>query len=530
MQGGIHTIQFGVGTPPQYIDLQIDTGSSDFWLVSNTDSVESCQGDVNQCAAFGTFNKDASTSKEAVFTKESVGSNNPVQQSFKVNYVDGSGAVGFAYKDNVVIAGRSVAGVQFGLASKSSQWFGILGLGFAEAQSAVRFNRGPSYPSLLQILVQQKIIRVKAFSLWLGDEHGATGSILFGGVDTAKIDGELTTLSIQARDDYTVHADAINFGKSSSVLKSFSGTVQIDSGQTMSFLPDDMVATIWKETKAQLYSPAGATGVFKSLPFVDCGLSSVFLEFNFGTTKINIPISKFTYENADPPSDGPQCLLAILPQIKLYKKGRGQPVLGGKFLEIAYVVHDLDNRQISIAKAKSTASSAVVELGPDGVGALNLGKSEGESGDKALELGAADAEEEPWTPSSDSDSTTESVVVGEQGSGEQQASTQGTSGIISNEQNPGEPGAKALVPSDVSKAEPQASETSLFSETNPTENVIASSDGMQVSHVAASEGVENDGATPGGNGEPSFLSFNPPSTNDRGASFSDGLDPSDFAV
>ena len=519
-----------MGTPLQTIDVQLDTGSSDFWLVSNSDLIDT---------PWGKFDKDASTSQEPVFTKESVGSDKPVQQSFRVDYIDGNGVIGLAYKDSVVIGGHSVPGVQFGLASKSQGGFGILGLGFAEAQSAVRFNRGPSYPSLLQTLVNQKTIRAKAFSLWLGDENGSTGSILFGGVDTAKFEGDLTTLSLQASDDYKVHADAISFRKSSSVLKSFSGAVLIDSGHTFSYLPDDLVDLIWKETKAQLYSPdPSAPRLYNVVPFVDCdSSSSMTLDFNFGTTKIQVPISKFTYANANPPPNGPQCLLAILPQIRLYKKGRGQPVLGGKFLEIAYVVHDLDNHEISIAQAKSGAASAVVELGPDGVKALHLGGSRDTPRDKELDPEAVDAEEEtlaPTTPSSDSGSTSESEVREGSGSGEPQGSNPGAPSIIGNEGNPGEAGVKdtaslPLSPTspDASKAETQAPGSSLFYETNPSENLSASSDGTQVSDVPASKGVDTVSAAPGGFVKPSFLSFNPPSPADRGASLFDGTEDSE---
>lgn len=509
MQNGVHFIRIGVGTPPQYLDVQVDTGSSDFWLMSST----ACQDSSNKCSDFGAYDKDASTSKEPVLTKESAGSNSPVLQPFRADYLDKSYAAGDAYKEKMTIGGRSVAEVQFGLAYQYNQGIPQLGLGFEEAQAGVRTGTAPLYPGLIQTLVDQKIIRVKAFSLWLGQDTQAPGSLLFGGVDTAKLDGDLTTLKVQANDVYPggdvylVQADSIIFRKStdSKNPKSFSGLVMLDSGQTLTYLPDDLVASIWEETKAQFYQ---ANDRAARVPFVECGLSSIFVDFNFGPTKIQIPISKFVYHDAGAPKNGPQCLLSIQPISKVYRKGKGQPILGVKFLQNAYVVHDLKNRQVSIAKLKFTSASAVVELGPEGVGALNLEKSEGEAGDKELEPEAEDTEEGTLTttnPSSDDGNAPKSGVGG--GPGIKDSASLPLSAT-----------------SDVSKADPEVSNTNLFAEANPTENIYLGSDGTQAESSSTSEGSNTVGLAPEELKTPSILSYNQPSTEDRGASLFDGTE------
>lgn len=55
------------------------------------------------------------------------------------------------------------------------------------------------YDTFLDRLVKEGIIERNIFSLYLNNPNALSGSVLFGGVDYAKIDGTLTTISNDQR-------------------------------------------------------------------------------------------------------------------------------------------------------------------------------------------------------------------------------------------------------------------------------------------------------------------------------------------
>lgn len=134
----------------------LDTGSSDIWVESATSSL--CQQSSDPCQLTGTFDfRDSSTYSQ-------------VSTDFSISYVDGEYAQGDYGKDVFTFAdGTNVEGLQFGIGLSSSSTEGIMGIGFDLNEVQVqRLDKDP-YRNLVDMMVDQKLIKSRAYSLWLND-------------------------------------------------------------------------------------------------------------------------------------------------------------------------------------------------------------------------------------------------------------------------------------------------------------------------------------------------------------------------
>lgn len=68
--------------------------------------------------------------------------------------------------------------------SYGSTYMGALGIGYNDSTN----------DNLLDKLLDQELVNSTAYSIWLDDEAGTSGNLLFGAVDTAKVEGNLTRL------------------------------------------------------------------------------------------------------------------------------------------------------------------------------------------------------------------------------------------------------------------------------------------------------------------------------------------------
>ncbi|PQE22314.1 eukaryotic aspartyl protease protein [Rutstroemia sp. NJR-2017a WRK4] len=211
-------------------------------------------------------------------------------------------------------------------------------------------------------MVADKLINSNAYSLWLNDLDASTGSILFGGVDTAQYHGQLETLPIQKESGYyaefLITLTEVTLG-SSVIAKNQALAVLLDSGSSLTYLPDAMTEAIYEVVGAQYDSSEGAA-------YVPCSLASnsSTLNFTFTSPTISVDMNELvipvTSSSGRPLqfTDGTSaCLFGIAPA------GDSTSVLGDTFLRSAYVVYDLDNNEISLAQTNFNATStSVVEI------------------------------------------------------------------------------------------------------------------------------------------------------------------------
>lgn len=328
------------------MQLFIDTGSSDLWV--NSPSSRLCTSRGDPCSDTGTYDLDQSSTVELV------------NRNFNISYADGSGAAGDYVTDTLKLQGQTVKELQFGIGLDSSTPQNILGIGYTtnEAQSA---NNGDKpYQNLPAQLVADGVISSNAYSLWLNDLDASKGSLLFGGVDQDKYDGDLITMPVQQVADgfyeFFVTLTGVEWD-SNSLGKDMALGVLLDSGSTLSYLPDQMVSEIYNQIGAAFDQSSGTA-------YVTCDMASqdITMKLSFSSpASIEIPINELVIDMGDDNqqfSDGtPACLFGIAPC------GGNTCVLGDTFLRSAYVVYDLDNNEISMAQTKyNVSSSDIVEI------------------------------------------------------------------------------------------------------------------------------------------------------------------------
>ncbi|KAI3390749.1 hypothetical protein diail_8712 [Diaporthe ilicicola] len=346
----LYFVNATLGTPSQPLRLHLDTGSSDLWV--NTPSSALCSQSSSPCAFAGTYDANSSSSYGYVGSW------------FNISYVDGSGASGDYVTDTMTIGGTTLSDFQFGIGYTSSSAQGILGVGYAVNEVQVGRAQLSAYDNLPAKMKSDGKIASNAYSLWLNDLDANTGQILFGGVDTDQFRGELQTLPIQA--EGSVHAEFLITltGLSLSGEAIATGTalaVLLDSGSSLTYLPNSMAETIYGKVSAQYDSNEGAA-------YIACSAarSNATLDFTFSSPVISVGMNELVLDlvtaSGKRPrfSDGTEaCLFGVAPA------GSSSMVLGDTFLRSAYVVYDLDRNEISIAQTNFNATSSnVLEIGP----------------------------------------------------------------------------------------------------------------------------------------------------------------------
>jgi hypothetical protein len=326
-----------LGTPGQSLRLDIDTGSSDLW--TNSAQSDLCQQNAQDCAVSGTYNANSSSSYSFV------------NSDFAIKYADGSYAIGDYGKDTLNIGGTSVTGVQFGIGYNSTSSQGILGVGYPANEASIS-TTGKTYANVPQLLASQGKTATAAYSLWLNDLDANTGSILFGGVDTDKYHGTLSSVPI-IKESGSYREFVIGLSSLSAASQSlFSNSpipVLLDSGSSLSYLPSEYAQAIFQIFNANYDSSSGAA-------VVNCNLasSSSTVDFSFSGVTISVPMNELII------IDGYRrgkavCILGI-------SDAEGSTsVLGDTFLRSAYVVYDLNNNQISLASTNFNSTTSNVQ-------------------------------------------------------------------------------------------------------------------------------------------------------------------------
>ncbi|KAJ5902481.1 hypothetical protein N7495_003009 [Penicillium taxi] len=342
-----------LGTPEQSLRLVLDTGSSDLWV--NTPNSTLCESKSSDCSISGTY--DGSDSSTYAF----------VNSDFNITYADSSGAAGDYVTDTLHIGDATIKKFQFGVGFSSSSSEGVLGIGYPLNEAQVDINGDNTYANLPKAMKNNGLIKSTAYSLWLNDLDANTGSILFGGVNSDKYHGTLETIPIQESDGYyTQFVIALTGVKlsNSSGTTTFSSSnlptaVLLDSGSSLTYLPDSIVESIYNDLSVTYESSSG-------IGYVPCSMANenINISYTFSSPVINVGISELVLDTGDLYFTNKEkaCVFGIVPA------GSSTSVLGDTFLRSAYVVYDLTNNEISLANTNfNSTSNNIQEITADSV-------------------------------------------------------------------------------------------------------------------------------------------------------------------
>ncbi|QUC17995.1 uncharacterized protein UV8b_02236 [Ustilaginoidea virens] len=392
---GGYLADLGVGTPPQPLTVQLDTGSSDTWV--NAAGSAYCADDAQQSLT-GYCTATFDPAKSSTYALVS-------QAGFSITYLDGRRISGSYFNDTVTVGGRPVAAQQLGLALSSDRPSGIMGLGL-RANVAARAK----YPTLVDTMVAQGVIDRPCFSLYLNDIGAQSGSVLFGGIDTAKFSGGLAVLPLQplpargasssaaaaaaaAAANVTSYAVSIRGVAATglSLPAAAAGSVAVlDSGSTVTLVPGPLAD--------QLQSPFGVAVVSyrgeSTPPLVDCAYagpkgSGVRFDFLFDGVTVAVPMREMVVDAlpaliraADPEALGLPSRAKDWQGICLFGIGSSSAygvqsdrfyLLGDTFLRSAYVAYDMQALQVGLAQASLNATeSNIVALSAASTGLPQL--------------------------------------------------------------------------------------------------------------------------------------------------------------
>lgn len=239
----------------------------------------------------------------------------------------------------------------FGASNNGSSFRSVFGIGrkLLEASTYLSIlNPEPwDYDNFPILLKEQGYTNKVAFSVYLNDANSTSGSVLFGGYDKAKFHGDLVKLPITNYNasnvdlqSVTYNGKQIHFGEPNSVT--------LDTGATISYLPPDTLDAIGEAIGGQKEET-----LIGNVYTVSCSqLKGKSFSFNFNGVSIDVPFESLLAASTD---GSDNCALNIFPNKDL-------AALGDNFLRYAYALYDYEDDTISLAQAKYTTESEIVNL------------------------------------------------------------------------------------------------------------------------------------------------------------------------
>ncbi|KAH6638091.1 aspartic protease [Boeremia exigua] len=366
----IPTMQLGFGNPPQKVTVLLDTGSSDL-VVPQTGSAI-CNDPQQQCTAnrdaivTGSFNVNNSTGVTKLRT------------TVNATFVNGVALQGNLIKTALTVQNQTVNQLQMALVTQGQlppdePLFPIFGVGPIQGEAAQDL-----YQNIPAGMKDAGATNSNAFGLYLNDFRGPDGSIAFGGVDTAKFQGDLKAAPLVRDNDGLLPSFVVDF--SSMMLLSGNSTAQklqqrqtqdssvdlaprdglgvalIDSGAPSLAIPASSMRALARALGTAFNEDDGSLG---NLP---CGLAQQDMSLGFGfnndNAQIQVPLELMLLPNqttvVGEARSGADCMLPIFATDDLN-------TLGAPFVQAAYVVFDMDAQQLLMAQAVINATESNVQ-------------------------------------------------------------------------------------------------------------------------------------------------------------------------
>ncbi|KAF3920367.1 Barrierpepsin [Dactylellina cionopaga] len=273
--------------------------------------------------------------------------------------------LGYYGQDTIQIGQTEVDNVPIGIATDYSRT-PQLGMGIG--------GSGSTQKTLLRTMLDENVINVLAYGLYLNDYDTNSSELTIGAIDTAKYDGNLITFESSGTTTVqlnTFEYDAGTGGTPETLARSWNANVEFSTG--LLYFPNGPLQAIVGDVNAYLDTTYGGY-------LTDCSyrFGNKSLIFNFEGMTINVPASQWIvpaytvsgYQTTLRGGNTPACIVLVdsMDNYGLAAQLGYVAVFGMPFVRATYLVHDFTNQQTSFAQAKlNTTDSELKSLGTDGV-------------------------------------------------------------------------------------------------------------------------------------------------------------------
>lgn len=334
-----------IGSNNQNITLLLDTGSSDLWVKQSnaTCAIKSFSSGSTAtqtltCNDYDNFSTGSSSSYQNL----NIAYEGESTQWFQTN---NSITLGVWGQDTIIIDRWTMPRFPFGVVNQTDSYYGVLGIGLPDNSSNITYLS--NLPARLKM---GGIIEKMVYSMYQLSQNSTMGEVLFGAVDYSKFTGELVTVPITSslEDSMYLPKSRIEVILNNMILSNGEKQVNVltnaypavlDSSTELMQVPRMIANNLKHILNADNSSSAYV---------IKCPTdSSLTLNFDFSGSSVNIPVlSLVTSRYAG------NCTLGIIPQDQ-----GDYIILGRTFLKSAYVVYDLDDREVSLAARNFTNSA-----------------------------------------------------------------------------------------------------------------------------------------------------------------------------
>ncbi|KAG6188518.1 hypothetical protein E4U22_000498 [Claviceps purpurea] len=311
-----YAVMVRIGSPPQSIPMNLDTGSADFWVLSTDTDQKMLKGQA--------LYRPASSSS----------SRRLVGEKWNIKYGDGSSASGILYLDTVQIGGTRV--LKMGIESPytvsndiANDKFvsGILGLANSAANTVRPVPQG-TYLDHIHGQLAQPILTANL-------RRGAPGNYNFGFINRGEYTGNIQYTPVdQHHPLWKISASGYRVGSKQSQLKI---DAIVDTGTSLALLPQRVVDELYSQIQGSFRHPKLGMMVFPC----KSKLPDFFL--SIGPYNGRLPGEYINYA----PIDHENCYGGI-------QTSAGLPfsVLGDVFLKAQFVVFDYGHQTVGFANKK----------------------------------------------------------------------------------------------------------------------------------------------------------------------------------
>ncbi|KAG5985021.1 hypothetical protein E4U55_001957 [Claviceps digitariae] len=304
-----------IGTPPQKLILNFDTGSSDLWVFST-------ETDKKEVAGQKLYNPHLSSTSKRLPGLE-----------WNITYGDGSGSGGDVFTDVVNIGGLQVANQAVESAKYVSSMFtndtgvsGMVGLAFSS------INMVSPTPQKTFFENAKSSLREPLFTANL--KHKADGTYKFGYIDPTEHTGDITYSPINSTTGFWWW-ESPGYAIGSGPFKNVPIPNIADTGSSLMILPNEITEDYYKAVHGSHQDPDTLNYMFPcdtKLPDFSFGVG--------GKATITVPGSYINYFT----DDGKTCYGGIQPSGFL-----GMTILGDVAFKASLVVFDDGNQRIGWA-------------------------------------------------------------------------------------------------------------------------------------------------------------------------------------